>query len=102
MSSPGSHHVASKTPGSLTPLQITNSTWSPDMSTKPAIEPNTGPVIVPRNDASVSRRGFFMKLGILFNGFAAMVLAVPVVGFLLSSVTRGRANGYSHGCRSGR
>ena len=35
-----------------------------------------------------------MKLGILFNGFAAMVVAVPVVGFLLSSVTRGRASGY--------
>ena len=30
-----------------------------------------------------------MKLGILFNGFAAMVLAVPIVRFLLSSVTRG-------------
>ena len=42
----------------------------------------------------ISRRGFFMKLGILFNGFAAMVLAVPIVRFLLSSVTRGRANGY--------
>ena len=43
---------------------------------------------------SVSRRGFFMKLGILFNGFAALVLAVPVVRFLLASVTRGRENGY--------
>jgi len=45
-------------------------------------------------DTTVSRRGFFMKLGILFNGFAAMVVAVPVVGFLFSSVTRGRASGY--------
>ena len=43
---------------------------------------------------SVSRRGFFMKLGILFNGFAALVLAVPVVRFLFASVTRGRENGY--------
>src|SRR5260370_8035769 len=42
----------------------------------------------------VLRGGFFMKLGILLNGFGAVVLAVPVVGFLLSSVTRGRANGY--------
>jgi len=56
------------------------------MSTKPAMAPST--------EATLSRRGFFMKLGILFNGFAAMVLAVPVVGFLLSSVTRGRASGY--------
>src|SRR6202158_2511593 len=55
------------------------------MSSKPVMAPT---------DTTVSRRGFFMKLGILFNGFAAMVLAVPVVGFLFSSVTRGRASGY--------
>jgi menaquinol-cytochrome c reductase iron-sulfur subunit len=54
----------------------------------------TKPVIAPSPEDTLSRRGFFMKLGILFNGFAAMVLAVPVVGFLLSSVTRGRADGY--------
>jgi Rieske Fe-S protein len=35
-----------------------------------------------------------MTLGILFNGFAALVLAVPIVRFLLSSVTQGRAGGY--------
>jgi menaquinol-cytochrome c reductase iron-sulfur subunit len=45
-------------------------------------------------DASLSRRGFFMKLGILFNGFAAIVLAVPIVRFLLSSVSRGQEKGY--------
>jgi Rieske Fe-S protein len=54
----------------------------------------TQPVIAPSTEDTLSRRGFFMKLGILFNGFAAMLVAVPVVGFLLSSVTRGRANGY--------
>jgi menaquinol-cytochrome c reductase iron-sulfur subunit len=54
----------------------------------------TKPVIAPSTEDTLSRRGFLMKLGILFNGFAVMVLAVPVVGFLLSSVTRGRANGY--------
>ena len=42
----------------------------------------------------LSRRGFFTKIGILFNGLAAAVLAVPVVGFLASSITRGRAGGY--------
>src|SRR6201981_1664879 len=52
------------------------------------------PVLAPSTDTTVSRRGFFMKLGILFNGFAAMVLAVPIVRFLSSSVTRGRANAY--------
>ena len=51
-------------------------------------------VILPSSDTAISRRGFFMKLGILFNGFAAMVLAVPIVRFLASSVTRGRTNGY--------
>ena len=54
----------------------------------------TKPLIAPSTEDMLSRRGFLMKLGILFNGLAAMVLAVPVVGFLLSSVTRGRANGY--------
>jgi menaquinol-cytochrome c reductase iron-sulfur subunit len=54
----------------------------------------TKPVIAPSNDGTLSRRGFFMKLGILFNGLAAMVVAVPVVRFLLSSVTGGRANAY--------
>jgi Rieske Fe-S protein len=55
---------------------------------------STKPVMTASTESIISRRGFFMKLGILFNGFAAMVVAVPVVGFLLSSVTRGRANGY--------
>src|ERR1700732_1862127 len=45
-------------------------------------------------DKTLSRRGLFMKLGILFNGLVATALAVPVVRFLLSSVTRGRADGY--------
>jgi quinol---cytochrome c reductase iron-sulfur subunit, bacillus type len=42
----------------------------------------------------VSRRGFFMKMGILFNGLVATALTVPIVGYLLSSLTRGRANAY--------
>jgi menaquinol-cytochrome c reductase iron-sulfur subunit len=57
------------------------------MSSKPVMAPSS-------TDTTVSRRGFFMKLGILFNGLAAMVLAVPIVRFLSSSVTRGRANAY--------
>src|ERR1700732_5188233 len=42
----------------------------------------------------LSRRGLFMRLGILFNGLVASALAVPVVGFVLSSIARGRANAY--------
>jgi menaquinol-cytochrome c reductase iron-sulfur subunit len=54
----------------------------------------TEPATATSTDATISRRGFFMKLGILFNGFAGIVLAVPLVRFLLSSITRGRKNGY--------
>lgn len=43
---------------------------------------------------TITRRGLFMKLGILFNGLVAAALAVPIVGFVLSAITRGRANGY--------
>jgi hypothetical protein len=46
------------------------------------------------NENTISRRGLFMKLGILFNGLVATALAVPIVRFLLSSVTRGRASAY--------
>ena len=46
------------------------------------------------NENTISRRGLFMKLGILFNGLVATALAAPVVGFLLSSITRGQKNGY--------
>src|SRR5579864_3357807 len=55
---------------------------------------STKPVLAPSSETAISRRGFFMKLGILFNALAAAVVAVPIVGFLFSSITRGRANGY--------
>jgi Rieske Fe-S protein len=44
--------------------------------------------------STISRRALLMKLGILLNGLVAMVLAVPIVRFLFSSVSRGRAGGY--------
>src|SRR6202158_6164711 len=66
------------TPASLTQTRRTWRTRSIKMST----------------DKTLSRRGLFMKMGILFNGLAVAALAVPVVRFLLSSVTRGRANRY--------
>ena len=46
------------------------------------------------DDNSMTRRGFFTKMGILFNGLVATLLAVPVLGFLFSSIARGRRNGY--------
>lgn len=42
----------------------------------------------------ISRRGLFAKLGILFNGFVATILAAPFAGFFLSSVTSGRSGAY--------
>jgi len=54
----------------------------------------TKPALAPSADATISRRGFFTRLGILFNALAAAVVAVPIVGFLFSSISRGRANGY--------
>lgn len=45
-------------------------------------------------DSSMPRRSFFTKLGILFNGLVAAAIAAPLVRFLLSSVTRGRADAY--------
>jgi quinol---cytochrome c reductase iron-sulfur subunit, bacillus type len=46
------------------------------------------------NETNISRRGIFMKLGILFNGFVAAALALPIGRYLLSSLTRGRGDGY--------
>ncbi len=37
------------------------------------------------NENTISRRGLFMKVGILFNGLVATALAVPIVRFLLSN-----------------
>src|ERR1700724_1868542 len=64
--------------GRQIPLRITRSIRSSTMS----------------NENTLSRRGLFMKLGILFNGLVASALAVPIVGFVLSSITRGRSNAY--------
>jgi menaquinol-cytochrome c reductase iron-sulfur subunit len=47
-----------------------------------------------KETTTVSRRGLFMKLGMFVNGCVAAALAVPLGRFLLSSITRGRGNGY--------
>ena len=43
---------------------------------------------------TLSRRALLTKFAMLFNGLVATALAVPIVGFVLSSITRGRANAY--------
>ena len=47
------------------------------------------------SNENLSRRGLFMKVGLLFNGVVAATLAVPIVRFLLSSVTLSRENAYA-------
>jgi Rieske Fe-S protein len=47
------------------------------------------------NETVLTRRGLFMRLGILFNGVVATTLAVPIVRFLLSSVTLGHQGAYT-------
>ena len=40
------------------------------------------------NETILSRRGLFAKIGILFDAFVGLALAVPIVQFLLSSISR--------------
>jgi menaquinol-cytochrome c reductase iron-sulfur subunit len=42
----------------------------------------------------VTRRDLFVKIGIFCNGIVGLILAVPIVGYLLSPVTRERKAGY--------
>jgi Rieske Fe-S protein len=42
----------------------------------------------------LSRREMFLKIGIVFNGLVGAVLAIPIVRYILSPVTRGRRPGY--------
>jgi len=46
------------------------------------------------NETMLSRRGWLTKMGVLLNGLVAAALAVPIVGYIFSSLTRGRADSY--------
>jgi Rieske Fe-S protein len=48
--------------------------------------------MTPTNE--VSRRGMLVKLGLLFNGAVGILLALPIVGYILGPVTRARKTGY--------
>src|SRR5262249_52949575 len=75
---PGSPRTGSNIPSRLISFQTTSRSRSWTMST----------------ETMLSRRALFTKLAILFNGLVGLILAVPIVQFLLSAVTRGRANAY--------
>jgi Rieske Fe-S protein len=42
----------------------------------------------------ITRRGLFVKLGLLFNAAVGLLLGVPIVRYLLSPITRGRHGTY--------
>jgi menaquinol-cytochrome c reductase iron-sulfur subunit len=42
----------------------------------------------------VSRRGMLVKCGLLFNGAVGILLALPIMGYILSPVLRARKRGY--------
>jgi len=42
----------------------------------------------------LSRRQMFLKSAMLFNGIVGVLLGIPIVGYLLSPVTKGRKAGY--------
>jgi len=42
----------------------------------------------------LSRRGMLVKLGLLFNGAVGVILAVPIVRYILSPIIRARNPGY--------
>ena len=44
--------------------------------------------------SDLSRRQMFLKLGAAFNGAVGVLLGIPIVGYLLSPLTRGRNGGY--------
>ena len=46
------------------------------------------------SEAGISRRAMLFKVGLLFNGFVAAMLAVPILGYLLSPAIREKKVGY--------
>jgi menaquinol-cytochrome c reductase iron-sulfur subunit len=52
------------------------------------------PVAALSSDATLSRRRFLAKIGIFFNACTALILTVPIVRYLLSSLTIGRADAH--------
>jgi menaquinol-cytochrome c reductase iron-sulfur subunit len=48
----------------------------------------------PEKHGEISRRDVLVKIGLLLNGVAALVLATPVIGYLLSPILRGEHGQY--------
>ena len=46
------------------------------------------------DESTMTRRGMLLKVGLALNGAVGAALAIPIVRYLLSSVTRGKAGAY--------
>jgi menaquinol-cytochrome c reductase iron-sulfur subunit len=44
--------------------------------------------------SELSRRQMFLKIAMLFNGAVGLLVAMPILGYILSPVIRGRKSGY--------
>ena len=44
--------------------------------------------------SDISRRQVVLKIALLFNGVVGLLLAIPIVRYLFSPVSRGRRSGY--------
>jgi len=42
----------------------------------------------------ISRRQVFVKIGVLLNGLAAVILATPIIGYLISPLLEAQGNGF--------
>ncbi len=47
------------------------------------------------SSGGISRRVVFLKLAVLFNAVVSVILAVPLVGYVLSPIVRKRKSGYA-------
>jgi menaquinol-cytochrome c reductase iron-sulfur subunit len=47
------------------------------------------------SSGGISRRGMFLKVAVLFNAVVGVILAVPLVGYILSPIVRKRRPGYA-------
>ena len=55
--------------------------------------PQTAQTPEPEQKNLISRRAVFFKVGLLLNGLAALVLATPVIGYLMSPILAAKEKG---------
>jgi menaquinol-cytochrome c reductase iron-sulfur subunit len=56
--------------------------------------PQSPPTHEAEQKSLISRRAVFFKIGLLLNGLAAVVLATPIIGYLVSPILASQKDGY--------